>query len=223
MAVRTGHGTGRGVPRVEVLPADELPAGLPAPPRLAPERDAAGKLMPGPGTTELAREAARAKHEAQQLRRLLGLWEPEEGHEYQPYHRLAREWRDAHIANLVATVGGGEIGPGPASIVSTAAIQLGASRYLSDLGAKTGDAKMLLDASRLADSSRQSLLAAHELAAKEALARPKNPPASLADWLGVPSAPSTPSSSSSETKPPSESNLAPAIDKVAEPAPGGEA
>jgi hypothetical protein len=78
------------------------------------------------------------------------------------------------MANLAATVGGGSIGPGPASIVSTAAIQLGASRYLSDLGARLGDAKLLLDGSRLADASRQNLLAAHELVAKEAKSRPKS-------------------------------------------------
>jgi hypothetical protein len=29
MALRTGHGNGAGVPRIEVLPVDELPAGVP--------------------------------------------------------------------------------------------------------------------------------------------------------------------------------------------------
>ena len=71
--------------------------------------------------------------------------------------------------------GGGEVGPGPASVVSTAALQMAASRWLADEGARTGSAKMLLDASRLADSSRQNLLAAHELAAREAAARPRDP------------------------------------------------
>ena len=31
MALRNGHGNGAGVPRVEVLPADEQPRGIPAP------------------------------------------------------------------------------------------------------------------------------------------------------------------------------------------------
>lgn len=175
MTLRTGHGTGSGVPRVEVLPVDELPAGVPGAGRTPAARDASGKFLPGPGTSELAREGAKAKAEAVQLAQLLGLWEPPEGHEFAPYTRLAREWRDAHTAQLAAAVGGGRVGPGPASIVSSAALQLAASRFLSDLGAKTGDAKMLLDASRLADASRQNLLAAHELAAKEALARPQKP------------------------------------------------
>jgi hypothetical protein len=49
------------------------------------------------------------------------------------------------------------------------------------MGAQSGDAKTLLDASRLANDSRQNLLAAHELCAKEALARPKRP--SDTPWL----------------------------------------
>jgi len=71
-------------------------------------------------------------------------------------------------------VGGGRIGPGPASVVSSAAMQMAASRWLYDLGAQLGDAKALLDASRLADASRANILSAHELAAKEAEARPRD-------------------------------------------------
>lgn len=174
MALRSGHGSCHGTPRIEVLPVDELPAGVPAPASPAPTRDAAGKLLPGPGTRALAIKAAKAKHEAAAIGRLAGLWEAPEDHPFQPYQRLAVEWRSRHLAELAATVGGGRVGPGPASIVATASTQLAASRYLHDRGAQSGDAKMLLDASRLADSSRQSLLAAHELAAKEALARPQN-------------------------------------------------
>lgn len=182
MTLRTGHGTGKGVPRIEVLPADELPAGVPAPPRPAPARDASGKFLPSDGTSALAREGGKARAEALQLAQLLGLASFDDAHPYAPYARLAREWRDEHMATLAATVGGGAVGPGPASVVSLAALQLGASRYLFDQGARAGDAKMLLDASRLGDSSRQSLLAAHELAAKEAAARPST----LPSWLTPP-------------------------------------
>jgi hypothetical protein len=116
------------------------------------------------------------------MAKLLGLWEPPEDHAYAPYARLAREWRDNHMQALAATVGAGEVGPGPASVVSSAALQMGASRWLADLGAESGDAKAILNASRLADASRQNLLAAHELCAKEATARKAAAPA--ADWLG---------------------------------------
>lgn len=173
MTLRSGHGNGAGVPRVEVLPPDELPVGVPAPARPVATRDGAGKFTPGAGTSALAREGARAAHESRQLAALLGLWTPPEDHAFAPYARLAREWRDAHMAELGATVAGGAVGPGPASVVSTAALELAASRWLFDKGAQDGDAKLLLEAARLADSSRQNLLAAHELAAREAKARPR--------------------------------------------------
>src|SRR5579871_3487742 len=163
MALRTGHGKGAGTPRLEVLPADELPDGVPAPSRPVVARDEAGRLLPGAGAVEIGRLGGIAASESRQLARLLGLWEPPEGHGWAPYARLAREWRDSHIARLSATVGAGEVGPGPSSIVASAALQMAASRWLSDRGAETGDAKMLLEASKLADSSRQNLLAAHEL------------------------------------------------------------
>lgn len=85
------------------------------------------------------------------------------------------------MAKLSADVGGGQVGPGPASIVSTAALQLAASRWLSDQGAERADAKMLLAGSRLADSSRQNLLAAHELCVRELQARPRG--AAQLPWL----------------------------------------
>ncbi len=182
MPVQSSQGRRRPlVPRV-----DELPDGVPAPARPAVPRDGAGRFQAGAGTTELARAGGIAAGEARQLASLLGLWEAPEGHSYTPYARLAREWRDQHIAQLAATVGGGRIGPGPASVVSSAAMQMAASRYLYDIGAQHGDAKLLLDASRLADASRANVLSAHELAAKEAVARPR--PAA-GDWAWIPPAP----------------------------------
>lgn len=169
--VRSGHGNGAGMPHVELGKLRELPVGVPAPARPEPARDDAGRLLPGPGTADLARRGGLAAAEARQLAQLLGLWTPPEGHAYAPYARLARDWRDAHITELAATVAGGEVGPGPASIVATAALQMAASRWLSDRGAQSGDSKMLLEGSRLGDSSRQNLLAAHSLAALEAEAR----------------------------------------------------
>lgn len=151
---------------------DELPDGVPAPARRDAQRDEAGRFVAGTGTSELARSGALAAHQSRQLAALLGLWAPDESHAYAPYTRLAREWRDNHMRQLAATVGGGEVGPGPASVISSAALQLAASRWLFDRGTELGDAKMLLDASRLADASRANVLSAHELAAKEAAARP---------------------------------------------------
>jgi hypothetical protein len=159
---------------VEVVRPDELPEGKPGPARPLANRNGAGEFVAGPGTAELARIAGRAAGESRQLAQLLGLWTPPEAHAYAPYARLGREWRDEHMSTLAATVAGGKVGPGPASVVSTAALQMAASRWLFDRGAELGDARMLTDASRLANDSRQNLLAAHELAASEAAARPRD-------------------------------------------------
>ena len=53
----------------------------------------------------------------------------------------------------------------------THTLQLAASRYLFDQGARTGDPSLLKTASQLANDSRQNLLAAYELAQREAQAR----------------------------------------------------
>jgi hypothetical protein len=81
-------------------------------------------------------------------------------------------------------------------MVASAALQLAWSRYLSDQAAATGDAEMALAASRLADASRNNLLSAHELAAREAVARRASQPtsahATLTAVLGAESAPVVP-------------------------------
>jgi hypothetical protein len=56
------------------------------------------------------------------------------------------------------------------------------SRYLSDRAAATGDPELAMRSARLGETSRQHLLAAHELCAREAEARPKAPIDPLARW-----------------------------------------
>jgi len=140
--------------------------------------------VPGAGTKALAREGGKARAVSLQLGQLLGLAEVADDHPWAPYARLAREWRDDHMAQLAGTVGGGEVGPGPASIVSSAALQLAASRWFSDMGAAAGDPKMLAQASSLMNDSRQNLLASHDLCAREAHARPRAPSRLAARLMG---------------------------------------
>lgn len=80
MALRTGHGNGAGVPRIEVLPPDELPRGLPAtasgtsPAAPPAERGPAGRLVAGQAARELARRGGFAKAaKERQLRALQGV------------------------------------------------------------------------------------------------------------------------------------------------------
>lgn len=182
MTLRAGHGAGKGVPHVEVCPADELPAGVPAPARraAAANRAPGGLLQPGEGTRAMARAGGLAKAEGLRAERLLGRVDLPDDHPMLPYRRDAADWRDAHLARLAETVGGGECGPAVQAIVSTAALQHAASRWLFDKATMEQSAEMALQASRLGDASRQNLLASHELCAREADAAPKADPLAAA-------------------------------------------
>ncbi|MBI2391503.1 MAG: hypothetical protein HYV09_18075 [Deltaproteobacteria bacterium] len=172
MALRTGHGKGGGVPRIEVLPADELPAGVPAGARgdSPLDRGEAGRFARGNG---LARVGGKARAGKTRLADRLGLRRLADDSRFGPYKAAAVSFRRAQCAELARTVGGGYCGPGPSSFVASAALQLAWARYLSDLAAETDNPDLAVQSSRLMNDSRQNLLAAHELAAKEAEARRK--------------------------------------------------
>ena len=171
MTLRKGHGRGAGVPRIEVLPADELPIGVQAPAQdeSTGERRPDGTWVPGARTAQS--DGGRSRRDQTRLSRRMGLAILAADAAFAPYKRAASDFRRTHATTLARTVGGGQCGPGPSSIIATAAWQLAASRFLFDLGAAKGDPKLMLEASRLGDASRQNLLAAHELAAREATAR----------------------------------------------------
>jgi hypothetical protein len=175
MALRAGHGTGAGVPRIEVRPVDELPVGVPADAGEARQGDRGegGRFLPG---NAIARRGGHAKKGKARLAARLGLGKLPADAPFAPYRASAATFRRAQCGELAKTVGGGVCGPAPSSIVASAALQLAWSRFFSDAAAVTGDPELALKASRLADSSRQSLLAAHEICAREALARHKATP-----------------------------------------------
>jgi hypothetical protein len=88
-----------------------------------------------------------------------------------PYRSAAEEFVKHHLACL-AQQAGGELGPGPSTMVASAALQLAASRWAFDRGAEQSDPALIKLGSALANDSRQNLLAAFELAVREAKARP---------------------------------------------------
>ena len=167
MTLRNGHGNGAGAPRIEVLPVDELPKGVLAPAQAErrDERRADGTFRPGARTVQS--EGGRSSREKTRLARRLALGDQYADPRFEPYARAARAFRKAHVTALARNVGGGHCGTGPSSIVASAALQLAASRFAIEV---LGDVAL---GSRLANDSRQNLLAAHELCAKEAQARPK--------------------------------------------------
>jgi len=170
MALRNGHGNGAGTPRIEVLPADELPQGVQgeALAEHRPERDGAGRFRPGARTAQSAGGAS--SRDMTRLARRLSLGASMADQRFEPFLRAARAFRAHHVTELARNVGGGQCGAAPASIIASAALQLAASRFAFEV---LGD--MVLG-TRLANDSRQNLLAAHELCAKEAQARPKHDP-----------------------------------------------
>jgi hypothetical protein len=195
MTLRTGHGSGAGVPRIEVMPVDELPAGLPehTGPYTAADRGAGGRFAPG---NRLAAKGGRLKAGALAIVRGLGLADSAAS-EIAPYLSHAESWRRAKLSELAATVGGGRCGAGVSSIVATAARQLASSLFAFDMGTRDSDVAMLRESSRFGNESRQSLLAAHELAAREATARAAAANAPDLSWLNDPGEP--------EPEPPKES------------------
>jgi hypothetical protein len=98
---------------------------------------------------------------------------------FKPYLNQARAFARAQVTNLARSVGGGECGPGAASVVMTASLQLAASRYLFDQAAASGDPELFLKAATLGDKSRGNLQAASDLCAVEALGRPDPQQAAL--------------------------------------------
>jgi hypothetical protein len=172
---RTAHGTGaEALVRVETAPVDELPEGVPDDARSASPRDrgAAGRFAAG---NTLARQGGRAKRGKSRLTARLGLAELPDDSTFAPYRRAAATFRRVQCSELARSIGGGVCGPAPSSIVASAALALAWSRWTSDQAAATGDPDLAAKALRMADTSRQMLLTAHELAAREAKARLDDP------------------------------------------------
>jgi hypothetical protein len=162
MALRTGHGTGAGVPRVEVLPHDELPAvnANETAAHLA-ERRAKGRPFERGNRAAAGRRPKLA---------LLGVSVDAADPRYALSLRRAGRYRKRRCSEIAAVHG--YVSAGASSLIASASLALSASRYLYEVAAETGDADTLKRASALANDARQNELAAWELAAKEAAARP---------------------------------------------------
>ena len=174
MTLRTGHGRGAGAPRIEVLPPDELPPPVPAVASetvtLAFRSD--GKIGDKATAAELGRRGGQQTARRVRLIDSLGLKKIQDDATFKPYRDAAEEFVSHHRVSL-AKQAGGELGPAPSTMVASAGLQLAASRWAFDRGAAENDASLIKLGSALANDSRQNLLAAYELAVREAQARPK--------------------------------------------------
>jgi hypothetical protein len=172
---RSGRGKGAtrivAEPRIEVRPADEQADPVPgeAVPLVFRSN---GTIADSATARALGARGGRARAKGARTYAALGLAKLAADAAFAPYREAGDAFVREHLSAL-AMQSGGEVGPGPSSIVASAGVQLAASRYFSDRAAETGDAKQWAQASALADASRQNLLAAYELAVREAKARPR--------------------------------------------------
>ena len=172
MALRNGHGAGAGVPRVEVLPPDELPQ--------PNAHDTAANLAIRSRKGKPFEPGNRAAAGRRPKLALLGVAVDATDPRYALALRRAGRYRKRRCSELAATHG--YVSAGAASLIASAALALCASRYLYEVAAGTGDAETMKRASALANDARQNELAAWELASREAQARPKPAFDPLAQW-----------------------------------------
>lgn len=190
MAWRSGHGKHKGSVRIEVLPIDELPALIPAPPDPV-ERRPDGTLASKEAARLLGAKGGAAK--AKKRRELLGLGFAElaEDAEFHRYWKVSEALMEAKLADL-ANQCGGFVGPGPTTFIATGSRMYAASLYLADMAMRTNGpacAKLWHDSTQQAIASRQQFLAALEMALKEAKSRADNRPINPQDALFADSEP----------------------------------
>lgn len=167
----------QGALRPQAPRPDELPEGVQAAEQAEhrAERRSDGTFAPGARTAQRKGGKARAgKTRLATLGALGPRLMADPG--FKPFLQAAKDYERAQTAQLARTVGGGFCGPGPASLITTASLQLAASRYLFAKAVETGDDELLTRASKLGADSRQSLLTATELCAREAVAAPRETP-----------------------------------------------
>jgi hypothetical protein len=152
------------VPRIETLPADELP---PASPAISarPERGPDGRFLSG---NTLARSQRTRPSKYGSLVLALAKADPV----YQTCARWGTRYA-AHRRAELAKAHGGELSAGVGALIESAGNALADSRYVRAKAATTGDAAMFKLAASLATEARQCELAAWELASRESVARPR--------------------------------------------------
>lgn len=169
MALRKGHGNGKGVPRIEVLPADELPA--PVPGEAAPlARREDGTIADSASAKALGAKGGAAKAQKKRLLQGMGLVDMAEDNSFTPYYRAAQAWLEA-VTGIYAAMCGGALGPGPSALLGNAAIALAMARYLTDKAFAEQNELHSRQATRYWDAMKQQKLAAYELGVREAKMR----------------------------------------------------
>lgn len=173
MTLRKGHGTGAGMPRVEVLPPDEqpfTPADVAAP---LVTRDDRGRVV----------SSAAARAMAQMPR--AGVFLPRDitvAPGFEVHNRRRRRWLRKRRQELHEVTGG--VSHGVGAMLASAAWLYAGGEFAAERAAETGNVDLFRTAATLTSTARQHDLAAWELAVREADARRKaaGPVDPLAAW-----------------------------------------
>lgn len=192
MALRGRHGRARAfgtAPVLEALPVDELPEGVPGDARTESpaDRGAGGRFVPGNSS---AARGGKARAGRTKLASSLGLSTLPNESALSRYKAGAESLRRATTASLAASVGGGEVGPLPGSLVASGSLALAWSRYFYDEAARlvttnpSQAATLAALGAKLSESSSRLLREAFEYAAREAEVRKAAQPCQdpLAAW-----------------------------------------
>lgn len=169
MALRKGHGNGKGVPRIEVLPADELPDPVPGETEQLARRED-GTIADSETARALGARGGLAKAQKKKLLQGMGLVNMAEDNTFTPYYKAANAWLEA-VTQIYAAMAGGMLGPGPSALLGNAAIALAMARYLTDKAFAEQNELHSRQATRYWDAMKQQKLAAYELAIREAKMR----------------------------------------------------
>ena len=162
MSLRSGHGTGKGTPRVETKPWDEQkrPAGEAAP--LVTGRDAAGRVRSSAAARELAKLPRRFAFVPRKL-----ACDPR----FEPHNRRRLEYLQRRRAEVCSAWG--HVSHGVGAMLSAEAWLWAAGEMASELGAEMADAKQFALAANLYAQARQVAAAAWELAERESVVKRK--------------------------------------------------
>ena len=165
MTWRKAHGRAAQLGRLTVLeatPADELPPARPETPD-RPERDAAGRFLPGNRWSRMSRAKAGVGGALASL-----------DAKADPQWRAARRWAKTASAYRIREYGalhGADLSSGICTLLVDAGEMRGDARYLSARARAENNPELLRLAATLLASARQAERDAWELASREAAAR----------------------------------------------------
>ena len=175
MALRTVGTPGRSPVHVEVLPPDEQPKAQAAgADPLSTGRDDRKRVR----TTAAARAMAKLPRRDRFVPRKLAC-----DARFEPHNRRRLEWQRKRMVELQTAHGG--VSHGVGAMLNAAAWLYAGGEFASELAAESGDIELFKQASTLTSTARQHELAAWELCAREAQARPRDTMAELNRRLGI--------------------------------------